>query len=230
MIDISKKPCQVLNSLSINKYTEYKGEFIDSIKSTPFSATKAFKKLQDEDKTYIKMLLKIDDYIAKVFFARKTIIVEGDTEDLVLKETIKRMPDRVKKIVNSDYEIIKARGKAVIISLVKYLKSMGIDLIVIHDRDKGKDKAEQFNPYILQAIEDESRRIMMEECIEDVLGYTAPSSDKPFKAYKFISDNWTDDWSSVTPKWKNIMENKIFIKEFEEINCSTEELVAADRI
>ncbi len=228
MIDISKKPAQVLNSLSVKEHTVYKGTCIDSIKSTPFTATQAFKELQEEDKTYIKMLLKIDDYIAKVFFAKKTIIVEGDTEELVLRESIKRMPDKIKKVVNSDYEIIKARGKAVIISLVKYLKSMGIDLIVIHDRDKGTEKAESFNPHILQAIGDETRRIMMEECIEDVLGYAPPSSDKPYKAYKFISDNWGEDWDSVGSKWKDIIENQILKKEFEQIKFKVEELVAAD--
>lgn len=228
MIDISKKPSQVLNSLSIKSDTAYKDEFIDSIKATPFSATQAFKELQDEDKVYIKMLLKIDDYIAKVFFAKKTIIVEGDTEDLVLRETIRRMPDKVKKVVNSDYEIIKARGKAVIISLVKYLKSMGIDLIVIHDRDKGTEKAEAFNPHILKVIGDESSRIMMEECIEDILGYKAPSSNKPYKAYEFINCNWGEDWDSITAKWKDIMEKRLFIKEFEEINYSIKELIAVD--
>lgn len=97
MIDISKKTAQVLNSLSIKEYTAYKENFIDSIKATPFLATQAFKELQEGDKTYIKMLLKIDYYIAKVFFAKKTIIVEEDTQELVLRETIKRMPDKVKK-------------------------------------------------------------------------------------------------------------------------------------
>lgn len=32
------------------------------------------------------MIQKIDDYVARVFFSQKVIIVEGDTEDIVFKE------------------------------------------------------------------------------------------------------------------------------------------------
>lgn len=76
---------------------EYKGNFIDSIKSTPFTARQSFKELQEEDRTYIKMLSNIYDYIAKVFFAKTTIFIEGDTSELVLREIIKRILDIVKK-------------------------------------------------------------------------------------------------------------------------------------
>ena len=46
---------------------------------------------------------------------------------------------------------------------------------------------------------------MMAECIEDELGYPAPSSDKPFKAYKFVQ-NWTS-WDNVPQRWKDKMKN-----------------------
>lgn len=57
------------------------------------------------------MIQKIDDYVARVFFAQKVIIVEGDTEDIVFKRTIEVMPEEVKKIVTSKYQIIKATVK-----------------------------------------------------------------------------------------------------------------------
>ena len=43
------------------------------------------------------MLSNIYDYIAKVFFAKTTIFIEGDTSELVLREIIKRILDIVKK-------------------------------------------------------------------------------------------------------------------------------------
>ncbi|MCQ2017848.1 AAA family ATPase [Clostridium butyricum] len=222
MIDISKKPSQVLNSLSVEKY-EYNETIIEGVKVNAFTTTDAFKLLQDNDKTYIKMILKIDDSVAKVFFAPRTIIVEGDTEDLLFKETISRMPKEVRKLVQSNYQIIKARGKAVIISLAKYLKSMGINFIVIHDKDLNTPGAIKYNQPILDAVGDDSKVYPMENCIEDVLGYEPPSADKPYKLYKFIEKNWGEDWDTITKEWKDIME-KIFYEEFEV--CEGEELVA----
>jgi predicted ATP-dependent endonuclease of OLD family len=58
------------------------------------------------------MLLKVDDSIAKVFFAKNVLIIEGDTEEVVIKETISRMPEELRKIFSYDWEIVKARGKA----------------------------------------------------------------------------------------------------------------------
>lgn len=224
MIDISKKPSQVLNSLSVEKY-DYNGVIIEGVKVNAFTTTDAFKSLQEDDKTYIKMILKIDDSIAKVFFARKTIIVEGDTEDLLFKETISRMPKEVRKLIQSNYQIIKARGKAVIISFAKYLKSMGINFIVIHDKDLNTPGAIKYNQPILDAVGDESRVYPMENCIEDVLGYEPPSSDKPYKLYKFIESNWNTEWESVTESWKSIVE-KIFDEEFKIVQAEVDEIVS----
>ena len=40
------------------------------------------------------------------------------------------------------------------------------------------------NPRILTALEEsEDKRVMLEENIEDALGYEAPTKDKPFKAH-----------------------------------------------
>jgi putative ATP-dependent endonuclease of OLD family len=72
---------------------------------------------------------------------------------------------------------------------------MGINPVVIHDKDEGKERAEIFNNPILEAVDDDRRRIMLGNCIEDVLGYTPPSNEKPYKAFTHISQNWTVDWN-----------------------------------
>jgi predicted ATP-dependent endonuclease of OLD family len=201
---------------------------IEGIRAYPFNTTKAFKNLQENDKTYVKMLLKIDDYISKVFFAKNVLIVEGDTEDIVLRETIKRMPDNVRKDVQSNWQIIKARGKAAIISLVKYLKCMGIEPMVIHDEDDEVENAKKFNQPILDALNNPKNRFMLHNCIEDVLGYKAPSNEKPYHAFKYVNDNWGNDWESIcNEKWKELME-KIFEQSFEHIKKETLNMVASD--
>ncbi|MGL1936697.1 MAG: AAA family ATPase [Fibrobacterales bacterium] len=192
IIDISRKPSQVLNSM---KATD------EGIDMKPFSVSDEYKKLEGVDKDHVKMLLKIDDYISRVFFTEKVIVVEGDTDDIALKESIKKLPkDQYLKIVSS-CEIVKARGKATIISFVKYLKALGIEPIVVHDRDRGTAGAEVFNQPIKDALGGVGKLVLMEENIEDEIGYKAPSSDKPFKAFKEISNY--SDWDSLPAGWKN---------------------------
>jgi predicted ATP-dependent endonuclease of OLD family len=179
-----------------------------------FNTTEAFKNLIADEKDQVKFLLKLDDYVARIFFVRNIIIVEGDTEDIVLRETIKRMPETERRAVQSDYQVVKARGKATIIALIKYLTSMGLSAFVIHDKDE-VDGATKFNKPILDALGSEASRVMLENCIEDVLGYNAPNSNKPFNAFDFIQKNWVDDnWDNVGIGWKEIITNKVFPEVF----------------
>ena len=111
---------------------------------------------------------------------------------------------------------IKARGKATIISLVKYLKALSITPFVLHDQDT-EDGATQFNAPILAALDnDESNRYMVVSTIEDLLGYSEPKSEKPFNAYKYISKNWGEDWDGVPEVWRKIFEDKIASELFHE--------------
>lgn len=206
MIDLGQKPNQILNLLTTQEEElEIKNETmkIEIIQANPFNTSEAFCKLQNNEQTYIKMLLKIDDYVAKVFFAKNVLIVEGDTEEIVIKETINRLsePERIK--VLQEWQVIKARGKASIISLVKYLKAMGIKPYVIHDLDIGTKKAEEFNEPISKAVNDSTLLYPLDNCMEDVLGYTVPTYDKPYKAYKFITDNW-NDFDDIPKSWADI--------------------------
>ena len=197
MIDLAKNKNQVLNRFSI---TEAEGTICN-----PFSVSEKFRDLLDDDKNHVKMLIKFDDYMSRVFFASKIIIIEGDTEEIVLKETIKLMSEEIQHKILSNVQIVKARGKAAIISLVKYLNSMGLDYFVIHDRDRGTDRAENYNSHILTAMNNqENKRIMMTECIEDELGYPAPSSEKPYNAY-LKTQEW-ENWESVPDTWKTKMQ------------------------
>jgi predicted ATP-dependent endonuclease of OLD family len=231
MIDLGKKSSQVLNSFSIKEVTTTINNNYINIQQVcvnPFNVTKAFKELTEEHRQFLKMIIKIDDSIAKVFFAKNVLIIEGDTEEVVMKESISRLPELIRKEIIYDWEIVKARGKAIIISLVKYLKALGIDPWVIHDMDSKTPKAMLFNEPILQAICDSEKRIMLEDCIEDVLGYKAPSKEKPFKAYSYIKDNWTKDWDSITPQWRVILERifeleKIYVNKIQAEAASTKE-------
>lgn len=192
IIDLARKPKQILNSLRCDD---------NGVVATPFNVTAAYLALEDDAKAHVKMLLRVDDHVARVFFTKHIIIVEGDTEEVVIKETLKRLSkERYLRIV-ADFEIVKARGKAAIIGLVKYLVAMGISPIVVHDRDGGVAGAEVFNQPIANALAGSGKVIQMHENIEDEIGYPAPSSEKPFKAYQHTR-TWGNDWASVPATWK----------------------------
>ena len=192
IIDLARKPKQILNSLRCD---------VAGVTASPFNVTDAFLALENDAKAHVKMLLRVDDHVARVFFTKHIIIIEGDTEEVVIKETLKRLPkERYLKIV-SDFEIVKARGKASIIGLVKYLVAMGITPIVVHDRDGGIAGAEVFNQPIANALAGGGKVVQMHENIEDEMGYTAPTSDKPFKAYQH-TQTWGDDWAGIPVTWK----------------------------
>lgn len=192
IIDLARKPKQILNSLRCDA---------NGVVASPFNVTDAYLALEDDDKAHVKMLLRVDDHVARVFFTKYIIIIEGDTEEVVIKETIKRLPkERYLKIV-SDFEIVKARGKAAIIGLVKYLVAMGIAPIVVHDRDGGVAGAEVFNQPIADALAGGGKVVQMHENIEDEMGYPAPGSEKPFKAYQH-TQTWGDDWASLPAAWR----------------------------
>ncbi|MUK51512.1 ATP-dependent nuclease [Aliivibrio fischeri] len=187
-------------NISLTKFS-YGGDGFTETKS--FNLEKAFGKLQDDEKQNLKMLLKVDDYIARMFFTNKCIFVEGDTEEVVVRETIKRLSLEDKARVIGNCEFLRARGKAVLISIAKYLNALEVNYIFMHDRDAGTPKAAAMNaPIAAQTGED--RRIMIEECIEDLLGYAAPSSEKPYKAHKHISDNWADEFSGLPERWRTV--------------------------
>ncbi|WP_254659485.1 ATP-binding protein [Klebsiella quasipneumoniae] len=71
LIDLSRKPRQILNRFHYES---------SHTSINPFSVTEKYKQLSENDKSYVKMVMKLDDHMSRVFFTKKVIIVEGDTE------------------------------------------------------------------------------------------------------------------------------------------------------
>lgn len=88
--------------------------------------------------------------------------------------------------------------------MVKYLKKLSIPLYVIHDRDQGKAGAEKFNVPISNAVGDTNLVSVLEECLEECLGYPAPTSDKPYKTHLETSKWSTKD--DIPELWKVVFQ------------------------
>lgn len=195
LIDLARRPKQVLNRF----HYEQGHSTIHA-----FSVSEKFKELQGNDKDQVKMLIKLDDHVSRIFFTRKVVVVEGDTEEVLIKEAIRRMTPLQRAKVLSGSEIVKARGKAAIIGLVKYLKALDVNFFVIHDRDQGTAGAEVFNQPIADAVGDNEKITMLHECVEDLIGYAAPTSEKPFKAYQETL-SWEENWEGVPQTLRDLM-------------------------
>ncbi|RYE58488.1 MAG: ATP-dependent endonuclease [Sphingobacteriales bacterium] len=88
-------------------------------------------KFDEDDRHNIKLLNVCDPYVAEFFFGGKVIIVEGDTEYTAFNYIRQQKPEKYR-----DIHIIRARGKATIVSLCKILNHFGASYAILHDSDQ----------------------------------------------------------------------------------------------
>lgn len=110
--------------------------------TTIFRPSKA--EFEGSDRDRLKLLNMCDPYVAEFFFGGKSIIVEGDTEYTAFKYVIGLCPEKFENI-----HVVRARGKATIVSLCKILNQFGTPYSVLHDSDRPtyqKDGKDHVNP------------------------------------------------------------------------------------
>lgn len=156
-------------------------------------------KLDDDDKRNLKLLNLCDPYVSEFFFGGKVIVVEGDTEYTAFNYIKATKPEEYKNV-----HIIRARGKATIVSLVKILNHFGSSYSVLHDSDipeivtkKGITMANPAwgnNPNILDAVNakpegTQTRLLASLPNFEEAYFGEAAETEKPYNALRTISDN-----------------------------------------
>jgi putative ATP-dependent endonuclease of OLD family len=156
-------------------------------------------KLDADDKKNLKLLNLCDPYVSEFFFGGKVIVVEGDTEYTAFNYIKATKLEEYKNV-----HIIRARGKATIVSLVKILNHFGSSYSVLHDSDKpeivtkkGKTMANPAwgnNPNILDAVNakpigTQTRLLASLPNFEEAYFGEAAETEKPYNALRTISDN-----------------------------------------
>lgn len=157
----------------------------DKVKSTVlFRPEKA--KLSEDDKENLKLLNVCDPYVHEFFFGGRIVVVEGDTEYTAFSQLKLFYPEEY-----ADVHIIRARGKAIIPSIVKILNQFTANYGVLHDADtkltsKGKgNPAWTINTKILEAVNNssDSSKTILIACktnFESALLDVDVKSDKPY--------------------------------------------------
>ena len=155
--------------------------------------------LDEDDKRNLKLLNLCDPYVAEFFFGGKVIVVEGDTEFTAFNYIKDRKPNEYKNL-----HIIRARGKATIVSLIKVLNHFGSGYSVLHDSDRPqiltKDGKQMKNPAwgnninILNAINSKSdgtsvRLVASLPNFEEAYFGEAARTEKPYGALETIRDS-----------------------------------------
>ncbi len=96
------------------------------------------------DRECLKLLNLCDPYVAEFFFGGRVLIVEGDTEYTAFMHVVASDPETYHGV-----HVVRARGKATIVSLCKILNQFGTPYAVLHDSDRPtyeKDGKAHTNP------------------------------------------------------------------------------------
>lgn len=184
--------------------------------------------LDDNDKQRLKLLNVCDPHVAEFFFGGRVVIVEGDTEYTAFKYAVLQKPDKFK-----DVHIIRARGKATIVSLVKILNHFGSKYSVLHDsdtpltKDFKKNPAWATNQNIVDAVNTHVDRTKIRLLasipnLEQAFFHQEVKNEKPYNALMRMSENALSfnlieelldsliDHSKPTPsgclQWSSLME------------------------
>jgi len=157
---------------------------------------------RSEERDRLRALLDFHPTVCEAFFAKRALLVEGDTEMAVLTA----QPDlyricRVNDDFLKDTTVVSCDGKWTIIPIARMLTALSIPVRIIHDVDrKGMSDAEldadQRSPFHanarIAALVDAHSVHPIDDTFEDLLWQQAdrPSSakDKPYRAWKRVKE------------------------------------------
>lgn len=91
---------------------------------------------EGDDKERLQALQHIDPSFSEVFFGSYPVLVEGDTEHAAFMASIlERQHELVDQIT-----VIRARGKAILVPLIKVMTHFKMDFGIVHDADSPYNK------------------------------------------------------------------------------------------
>lgn len=186
-----------LSLVICKKRYENKELEVKQLDADPFSESGA-----NGEREALRAALDFHPTVCEVFFADKTVLVEGDSEVAILNyqkflDECNIAPDQ------SDHcTIVSCGGKWTILPIARLLKKFGISFRVIHDDDrKGRSQEELdvltgVDPYcvnkrILEIVEHKERIFIVEDTLEDLLwpsGKLPSSRDKPYQAWLRVGE------------------------------------------
>lgn len=142
---------------------------------------------QEEQRNRLRMVLNFDPSVNEVFFAKRIVLVEGDSEIAVFTksaQTLGLTGDEIR-----DTTLVNCRGKRTIPAFMRVLNHFGKPYFVLHDKD-GNDT---FNRVISQLANEKrlGETKLIVDTLEDILGLTESEKkqkDKPIRALQLVNN------------------------------------------
>lgn len=142
-----------------------------------------------EDKKRFNLIYWINPDRSEIFFAKKVILLEGQTEKIVIPYMAQEM-----NVFRYDYSIIDCGGKGSIPLYISLLNKFQIPYVAVYDKDFQVDKdenahnaAQKYTNAIESKINpDLGKSIIFENDIEEELGLTDKIEKNKLKANPFL--------------------------------------------
>ncbi|WP_255409128.1 ATP-dependent endonuclease [Glaesserella australis] len=147
----------------------------------------------------------------ELFFAEKVILVEGQTDKVIISALADKLG-----VFKYSYTIIDCGSKQNIPLYIRLLNKFGIPYVAVYDKDHQEHK--QSKPQAIEAADSATKAIVDEVIeglgiavelvndIEEELGYTSDTSGKPFKALQHIKSDDFKFSESFSEKIRKIYE------------------------
>ncbi len=144
---------------------------------------------KEDKRKQLQMITNFDPTVNEIFFAKRVVLVEGDTEIAVFRESaevLKYFETEQNKPQKRDTTFVNCRGKGLILLFQEVMNHFEIEYIVIHDKDnENLDKGT--NGKILGLLgNDETRRMVFDTNIESVISIGGGPKEKAIKALEQI--------------------------------------------
>ena len=194
LVNVANNP----RSLVVLKKESTQPPVIVQLKSDPFVG---------DDKARLRAALDYHPTVCEAFFAKRSILVEGDTEVAMFSEA-ERLVNvfNVENSLHSETTIVSCGGKWTISAIAKIMTNLGLPYKVIHDRDQkdidlaNLDQVSAIHPYkanskIAQSVGNANNIYVVADTMEDVLwpnNRPGHKADKPFKAWQRLKDIMLD--------------------------------------
>lgn len=138
-----------------------------------------------EQRQQLKMIAEFDSSVNELFFSKRVVLVEGDTELAVFQKAADLLNLFPNPLDKRDTTFVNCRGKGSILLFMKILNHFRIGYMVVHDVDRAGDDT---NQQIADEATCDVTIITFDPNIEQVLGYSPTGKDKPIRALRRLQD------------------------------------------
>lgn len=133
----------------------------------------------EEQRQQLRMITEFDSSVNELFFSKRVVLVEGDTELAVFQKAADLLNLFQHQLHKRDTTFVNCHGKGSIILFIKVLNHFQIKYVVVHDIDRAGDGT---NQQIAREASRDTTIITFAPNIEQILGYDPHGKDKPIRA------------------------------------------------